>query len=134
MAGGHFDSWIAGDGASDNGAGSVVVMEAARILGSLGVAATRTIRFALWEGEEQGLLGSRAYIEQHLVERPTPPGMDGFTAYMTWSEPLPAHQEARLCGPQSLFQHRQWIGKAPRHLFRRQCRGGANAQAVARAV
>lgn len=89
MAGGHFDSWIAGDGASDNGAGTVAVMEAARILRQLGVRPKRTIRFALWEGEEQGLLGSRAYIEQHLVDRPTPPDMDGFTAYMTWSTRFP---------------------------------------------
>jgi len=89
MAGAHFDSWIAGDGASDNGAGSMAVMEAARILSQLGVRPRRTIRFALWEGEEQGLLGSRAYIEQHLVDRPTPPGMDGFTAYMTWANRFP---------------------------------------------
>ena len=89
MAGAHFDSWIAADGAADNGAGSVVVMEAARILRRLGVRPRRTIRFALWEGEEQGLLGSRAYIERHLVDRPTPPGMDGMTAYLTWSTRFP---------------------------------------------
>jgi carboxypeptidase Q len=89
MAGAHFDSWIAGDGAADNGAGSVVVMEAARILRQLGVRPKRTIRFALWEGEEQGLLGSRAYIEQHLVSRPTPPGMDGLTAYFSWGTRFP---------------------------------------------
>jgi hypothetical protein len=63
MAGAHFDSWVAGDGASDNGAGSAVVIEAARILKAIGARPKRTIRFALWEGEEQGLLGSRAYIE-----------------------------------------------------------------------
>ncbi|MEG3155172.1 M20/M25/M40 family metallo-hydrolase [Sphingomonas sp. RB1R13] len=89
MAGGHFDSWIAGDGASDNGAGSVVVIEAARILRSLGVAPKRTIRFALWEGEEQGLLGSRAYIEQHLAARPLPPGLTGIEAYSAWSNAYP---------------------------------------------
>jgi hypothetical protein len=89
MAGAHFDSWIAGDGAADNGAGSIVVMEAARILRQLGVRPKRTIRFALWEGEEQGLLGSRAYIDQHLVTRPVPPGMDGFTAYFTWPTRFP---------------------------------------------
>ncbi|MCY7338852.1 MAG: M20/M25/M40 family metallo-hydrolase [Sphingomonas bacterium] len=89
MAGAHFDSWIAGDGAADNGAGSVIVLEAARILRQLGVRPKRTIRFALWEGEEQGLLGSRAYIEQHLVDRPTPPGMDGMTAYYSWSTRYP---------------------------------------------
>jgi hypothetical protein len=89
MAGAHFDSWIAGDGASDNGAGTVAVMEAARILRQLGVRPKRTIRFALWEGEEQGLLGSRAYIERHLVDRVTPPDMDPLTAYMTWGTRFP---------------------------------------------
>ncbi|QIL02807.1 M20/M25/M40 family metallo-hydrolase [Sphingomonas sinipercae] len=89
MAGAHFDSWIAGDGAADNGAGSAVVIEAARILRTLGVRPKRTIRFALWEGEEQGLLGSRAYIEQHLVNRATPPGMDGITAYFSWLNRFP---------------------------------------------
>jgi hypothetical protein len=89
MAGAHFDSWIAADGASDNGAGSLVVMEAARILRQLGVRPKRTIRFALWEGEEQGLLGSRAYLQQHLVDRPIPPGMDGMTAYYSWGSRYP---------------------------------------------
>lgn len=69
MAGAHFDSWAAGDGAVDNGAGSVTVLEAARILKSLGVKPRRTIRFALWNAEEQGLLGSLAYIRQHLISR-----------------------------------------------------------------
>lgn len=72
MAGAHLDSWVAGDGAADNGAGVAVVMEAARILSSLNVHPKRTIRFVLWSGEEQGLLGSNAYIEQHLAQRPTP--------------------------------------------------------------
>jgi len=57
MAGAHLDSWVAGDGAADNGAGSIMVMEAARILAKVGVKPRRTIRFALWAGEEQGLLG-----------------------------------------------------------------------------
>lgn len=70
MAGAHLDSWVAGDGAADNGAGSVVIMEAARILASLPVKPKRTIRFALWSGEEQGLIGSSAYIERHLAKRP----------------------------------------------------------------
>ena len=74
MAGAHLDSWVAGDGAADNGAGSVVVMEAARILSQLGVKPKRTIRFALWSGEEQGLLGSLAYIKQHIATRPRPTG------------------------------------------------------------
>jgi carboxypeptidase Q len=70
MAGAHLDSWAAGDGAADNGAGSVAIMEAARILASLNVQPKRTIRFALWAGEEQGLLGSAAFIEKHLARRP----------------------------------------------------------------
>ncbi len=72
MAGAHLDSWVAGDGAADNGAGSAIVMEAARILASVAVQPKRTIRFALWAGEEQGLLGSAAFIEQHLAKRPKP--------------------------------------------------------------
>jgi carboxypeptidase Q len=70
MAGAHLDSWVAGDGAADNGAGSAVVMEAARILASLGAHPRRTIRFVLWAGEEQGMLGSGAYVEKHLAGRP----------------------------------------------------------------
>ena len=70
MAGAHLDSWHAGTGATDNGAGCAVVMEAARILKALGVKPRRTIRFALWTGEEQGLLGSRAYVKQHFATRP----------------------------------------------------------------
>ncbi|HEY1606859.1 MAG TPA: M20/M25/M40 family metallo-hydrolase [Allosphingosinicella sp.] len=70
MAGAHLDSWVAGDGAADNGAGSAVVMEAARILSSLHVRPKRTIRFALWAGEEEGLLGSYAYVDSHLARRP----------------------------------------------------------------
>jgi carboxypeptidase Q len=70
LAGAHLDSWVAGDGAADNGAGSAVVMEAARLLASLGAQPKRTIRFALWAGEEQGLWGSRAFIEKHLAHRP----------------------------------------------------------------
>jgi len=70
MAGAHLDSWVAGDGAADNGAGSAIVLESARILASVGVQPRRTIRFVLWSGEEQGLLGSGAYIAQHLAKRP----------------------------------------------------------------
>jgi hypothetical protein len=70
MAGAHFDSWVAADGAQDNAAGTAVVMEAARILSSLGMKPKRTIRFALWNGEEQGLLGSLAYIDRHIASRP----------------------------------------------------------------
>ena len=66
MVGGHLDSWIAGTGATDNGAGTIVAMEAMRILKALGVKPRRTIRIALWTGEEQGLFGSRGYVVQHF--------------------------------------------------------------------
>ncbi|WP_226018891.1 M20/M25/M40 family metallo-hydrolase [Novosphingobium sp. FKTRR1] len=89
MAGAHFDSWIAGDGANDNGAGSVTVIEAARLLAKLGIKPKRTIRFALWSGEEQGLLGSRAYIEQHLASRPIDPALKGIDAYAAWRNAFP---------------------------------------------
>ncbi len=89
MAGAHFDSWIAGDGATDNGAGSMVVMEAARILSRLGVKPRRTIRFALWSGEEQGLLGSMAYINQHLATRAVDPALTGYDAYAAWRNAFP---------------------------------------------
>jgi hypothetical protein len=66
MLGGHLDSWIAGTGATDNGAGTVVAMEAVRILKALGVKPRRTIRIALWTGEEQGIFGSKGYVTQHF--------------------------------------------------------------------
>ena len=65
MLGGHLDSWHMGGGATDNGAGSVIMMEAIRILKTLGVEPRRTIRIALWSGEEQGLLGSRGWVASH---------------------------------------------------------------------
>ena len=66
MLGGHLDSWIAGTGATDNGAGTIVAMEAVRILKALDVKPRRTIRIALWTGEEEGLFGSRGYVKQHF--------------------------------------------------------------------
>lgn len=66
MLGGHLDSWIAGTGATDNGAGTVVAMEAVRILKALDVKPRRTIRIALWTGEEQGIFGSKGYVKQHF--------------------------------------------------------------------
>lgn len=64
--GGHLDSWISGTGATDNGAGSVMAMEAVRILKALDVHPKRTIRIVLWSGEEQGLCGSRGYVFAHF--------------------------------------------------------------------
>jgi len=66
MVGGHMDSWHSGTGATDNGAGVAVAMEAVRILQALNLKPRRTIRVALWSGEEEGLLGSQAYVAQHF--------------------------------------------------------------------
>jgi carboxypeptidase Q len=74
MLGGHLDSWHAATGATDNAIGCAVMMEAARILKAIGVKPRRTIRVALWSGEEQGLLGSKAYVKEHFgtFENPKP--------------------------------------------------------------
>ena len=68
MLGAHFDSWHGGTGATDNGAGSAVMLEAIRILKTTGLKMRRTVRIGLWTGEEQGLLGSRAYVKQHFAD------------------------------------------------------------------
>ena len=71
LIGGHFDSWHAGTGATDNATGSAAMMEALRILKTLGVQPRRTIRIGLWGAEEQGLLGSREYVKQHIADGTT---------------------------------------------------------------
>ncbi len=70
MLGGHLDSWHAGTGATDNGAGTIVMMEAVRLLKALDVKPRRTIRIGLWSGEEEGLFGSQYYVQQHFGGRP----------------------------------------------------------------
>ncbi|MFZ0958863.1 MAG: M20/M25/M40 family metallo-hydrolase [Candidatus Sulfotelmatobacter sp.] len=79
MLGAHLDSWHAGTGATDNGAGTIVMMEAMRILKALDIKPRRTIRIGLWSGEEEGLLGSQGYVEHHFGSRPPmdDPGMKG---------------------------------------------------------
>jgi carboxypeptidase Q len=74
MLGGHLDSWTSATGATDNAIGCAIMMEAARILEAVGAKPRRTIRVALWSGEEEGLLGSFAYVKQHFgsAEQPTP--------------------------------------------------------------
>jgi carboxypeptidase Q len=73
MLGGHFDSWHAGTGATDNAAGSATMMEAVRVIMSLGLKPKRTIRIALWASEEQGLIGSRTYARQNFRDSATAP-------------------------------------------------------------
>lgn len=76
MLGGHMDSWHSGTGATDNGAGVAVAMEAVRIIQTLGLKPRRTIRIGLWTGEEQGLLGSAAYVAEHFGKmEPGNPGV-----------------------------------------------------------
>jgi hypothetical protein len=71
MLGAHLDSWQGSTGATDNAAGSAVMMEAVRILKALGVQPRRTVRIALWSGEEQGLHGSRNYVKEHIADPAT---------------------------------------------------------------
>jgi carboxypeptidase Q len=71
MVGAHFDSWHTATGATDNAAGSAVMMEAMRILKASGVRLRRSVRIGLWSGEEQGLLGSKAYIKDHFGDPAT---------------------------------------------------------------
>ena len=84
LIGAHIDSWHGGTGAADNTSGCIVMMEAARILKSLGVAPRRTIRIALWGGEELGYLGSKGYLNKYLIDAKTDahkPDFDKFAAY-----------------------------------------------------
>jgi hypothetical protein len=83
LIGAHFDSWHGGTGAADNASGCIVMVEAMRILKALGFQPKRTIRLALWGGEEQGLYGSRGYLEQYLYkDQKKLPGFDKFALYL----------------------------------------------------
>lgn len=68
LIGGHLDSWHAGTGAADNASGCMVMLEALRILKALDVQPRRTIRVALWGGEEQGMMGSRGYVQKYIYD------------------------------------------------------------------
>jgi carboxypeptidase Q len=89
MLGGHMDSWHAGTGATDNGAGVAVAMETVRILQALNLKPRRTIRVALWTGEEQGLLGSKAYVAAHFGKIETPAAVTNASA-SPMATPAPA--------------------------------------------
>ncbi|MFT4114576.1 M20/M25/M40 family metallo-hydrolase [Silvibacterium sp.] len=98
MVGGHLDSWIAGTGATDNGAGSIVAMEVIRILKALDVHPRRTIRIALWSGEEEGLFGSRGYVKEHFAEaKPLDtPDQKALPEFMRGTGPLELKPEQKL--------------------------------------
>jgi carboxypeptidase Q len=91
MLGGHMDSWHSGTGATDNAAGVAVAMEAVRIIKSLDLKPRRTIRIALWSGEEQGLLGSRAYVTQHFGK--APPSFGGAASTEKPAGPTPEFEK-----------------------------------------
>jgi hypothetical protein len=100
MLGGHLDSWHAATGATDNAIGCAIMMEAARILKALGVKPRRTIRVALWSGEEQGLLGSLAYVKQHFGSFEDPkPGYEKFGGYFNIDSGTGRVRGASVFGP-----------------------------------
>jgi carboxypeptidase Q len=100
MLGGHLDSWHAATGATDNAIGCAMMMEAARILKALGIKPRRTIRVALWSGEEQGLLGSQAYVKEHFGSFENPkPGYEKFGGYFNIDSGTGRIRGASVFGP-----------------------------------
>src|SRR6266850_3825665 len=100
MLGGHLDSWHAATGATDNAIGCAIMMEAARILKTLGVKPRRTIRVALWSGEEQGLLGSQAYVKEHFGSFENPKaGFEKFGGYFNIDSGTGRVRGAGVFGP-----------------------------------
>lgn len=100
MLGGHLDSWHAATGATDNAIGCAIMMEAARILKTIGVKPRRTIRVALWSGEEQGLLGSIAYVKKHFGSFEDPKaGYEKFGGYFNIDSGTGRVRGASVFGP-----------------------------------
>jgi hypothetical protein len=100
MAGGHLDSWHSATGATDNAIGCAIMMEAARILKALKVQPRRTIRIALWSGEEEGLLGSLAYVKQHFGSAEAPkPEWAKFNGYLNIDTGTGRLRGASIFGP-----------------------------------
>jgi hypothetical protein len=105
MLGSHFDSWHGGTGATDNAVSCAVVMEAMRILKASGLKMRRTVRAALWTGEEQGLLGSRAYVKEHFADRETmqlKPGHAKLAAYFNQDNGGGAYRGVYLQGNEAV--------------------------------
>ena len=123
MVGGHLDSWASATGATDNGAGTVVAMEVMRILNTLQVKPRRTIRVALWTGEEQGEFGSYGYVKQHfgnvpLLDRARPAQAAGVVAQGR----RPGAAQARSAEDLRLLQRGQRQREDPRRLPGRRMR------------
>lgn len=105
MLGAHLDSWHSATGATDNAIGCAVMMEAARILETIGVEPRRTIRVALWSGEEQGLLGSQAYVARHFGSFEAPgPDYDKLVAYLNIDAGTGRARGAIVFGPPATAQ------------------------------
>src|SRR4029079_451447 len=102
MLGGHLDSWHSAPGATDNAIGCATMMEAARILKALGVTPRRTIRVALWSGEEEGILGSQAYVKPHFGSFEDPsPEYEKLVAYLNIDSGPGRARGAGVFGPPS---------------------------------
>src|SRR5262245_38931433 len=100
MLGGHLDSWHAATGATDNAIGCAIMMEAARIIKTLGLKPRRTVRVALWSGEEEGLLGSIAYVKEHFGSFESPkPGYEKFGGYFNIDSGTGRARGAGVFGP-----------------------------------
>src|SRR2546421_4975431 len=100
MLGGHLDSWLSGTGATDNAIGSSIMIEAARLIQSLGLRPRRTVRVALWSGEEEGLLGSLAYVKQHFGTAEEPkPEFAKFAGYLNIDSGTGRARGASVFGP-----------------------------------
>ncbi len=127
MLGAHLDSWHAGTGATDNGAGTIVMMEAVRILKALDVKPRRTIRIGLWSGEEEGLLGSQGYVEHHFGARPRmdDPGMKDMPTLLR-REAGDVTVKPEQAKVSAYFNVDNGIGKNSRHLFTGERSGGSH--------
>jgi Zn-dependent M28 family amino/carboxypeptidase len=105
MLGGHLDSWHSATGATDNAIGCAIMMEAARLLKATGVQPRRTVRVALWSGEEQGLLGSLSYVAQHFGSFENPkPDFNRLVAYLNVDTGTGRVRGAGVFGPPEAAQ------------------------------
>ncbi len=108
----HLDSWHQVTGTTDNGTGTATTLEAARILAAIGAKPMRTIRFCLWGGEEEGLLGSRGYVQKHRTEMPKVSAVFNHDTGTNWAQSL-AVTEAMKVQLEPVFRHVPALLKAP---------------------
>ena len=132
MVGAHLDSWHPGTGATDNAAGSAVMMEVLRILKAIDAKPKRTVRIGLWGGEEQGLLGSRAYVSEHFASRPEPKeaGPDELPPFMRNDPPAPLTLKPEHAKLAAYLNYDNGTGQDPRDLPPGERRGEAGLRRV----